>query len=208
MKRVLLALFIIHHSLFISTAGARDYSIVDYGAKADTTVLSTAAVQQAIDACSAAGGGRVVVPSGDYKIGSIQLRSNVHLYLELGASLYGSTRIEDYRPMKSDYVSLRTQTTTIQLIYADKANHVTISGQGVTESFGPFDAFETEWNNTLPEDLQRFLKHADLIHPFFHGHFSSLTFYLYMDGLMRMLDKFQKSRSVVRSVSGKAQTGI
>ena len=133
MKRVLLALFIIHHSLFISTAGARDYSIVDYGAKADTTVLSTAAVQQAIDACSAAGGGRVVVPSGDYKIGSIQLRSNVHLYLELGATLYGSTRIEDYRPMKSDYVSLRTQTTTIQLIYADKVNHVTISGQGVID---------------------------------------------------------------------------
>ena len=50
---------------------AADYNIVSYGAKADTTVLSTAAVQQAIDDCSRAGGGRVVVPTGDYKIGSI-----------------------------------------------------------------------------------------------------------------------------------------
>ncbi len=163
MKRILLALFIIHHSLFISTAGARDYNIVDYGAKADTTVLSTTAVQQAIDACSAAGGGRVVVPSGDYKIGSIQLRSNVHLYLELGATLYGSTRLEDYRPMKSDYVSLRTQTTTIQLIYADKVSHVTISGQGVIDGRGR--AFQKlSWNDegiTRPH-LLRFIQSQDI----------------------------------------------
>ena len=100
-------------------AGAADYNIVTYGAKADTTVLSTAALQRAVDECAAAGGGRVVVPSGSYKTGSIVLKSNVHLYLEEGATLYGSTRLEDYQPMKSDYVSLRTQTTTIQLIYAD-----------------------------------------------------------------------------------------
>lgn len=35
---------------------ARDYNIVDYGARADTTVLSTKALQQAIDDCSQAGG--------------------------------------------------------------------------------------------------------------------------------------------------------
>ena len=128
------------------TAGAADYNIVEYGAKPDTTVLSTAAVQQAIDACSQAGGGRVVVPTGSYKIGSIVLKSNVHLYLELGATLYGSTRLEDYRPMKSDYVSLRTQTTTIQLIYADKVRNVTISGQGTIDGRGR--AFKKlSWND-------------------------------------------------------------
>ena len=150
-------------SLFIGTATAHDYNIVDYGAKADTTVLSTTAVQQAIDACSKAGGGRVVVPSGDYKIGSIQLRSNVHLYLELGATLYGSTRLEDYRPMKSEYVSLRTQTTTIQLIYADKVSNVTISGQGVIDGRGR--AFQKlSWNDegiTRPH-LLRFIQSQDI----------------------------------------------
>lgn len=107
-------------SVWAGKAEAHDYNIVAYGAKTDTTILSTKAVQQAIDDCSKAGGGRVVVPTGQYKIGSIVLKSNVHIYLEQGATLFGSTNIKDYLPMKSDYISLRTQTPTIQLIYADK----------------------------------------------------------------------------------------
>ena len=43
---------------------AKDYNIMDFKAKSDTTVLSTEAIQQAIDQCSKAGGGRVVVPAG------------------------------------------------------------------------------------------------------------------------------------------------
>ena len=60
-------------SMWAGEAEARDYNIVAYGAKADTTVLSTKALQQAIDDCTKAGGGRVVVPTGQYKIGSIVL---------------------------------------------------------------------------------------------------------------------------------------
>ena len=118
------------------TAMAKDYNIIDYGARNDTTVLSTDALQQAIDACSKAGGGRVVVPTGNYKIGSIVLRSHVNLYLESGATLFGSTRLQDYRQMQSDYVSLRTQTPTIQLIYADKVRDVCISGNGTIDGRG------------------------------------------------------------------------
>ena len=51
------------------TVQAKDYNIRDYGATNDTTRLSTQAIQQAIDACSQAGGGRVVVPTGSYKTG-------------------------------------------------------------------------------------------------------------------------------------------
>ena len=142
---------------------AADYNIVSYGAKADTTVLSTAAVQQAIDDCSRAGGGRVVVPTGDYKIGSIILKSDVHLFLELGATLYGSTDLKDYRPMKSDYVSLRTQTTTIQLIYADEVKHVVIDGYGTIDGRGR--AFKKlSWNDegiTRPH-LLRFIQSEDI----------------------------------------------
>ena len=148
---------------FSSAIEARDYSIVDYGAKRDTTVLSTEALQQAIDACSQAGGGRVVVPAGSYTTGSIVLRSNVHLYLEHGATLYGSTRLADYRPMKSDYVSLRTQTTTIQLIYADGVKNVCIDGQGTIDGRGR--AFEKlSWNDegiTRPH-LLRFIQSEDI----------------------------------------------
>ncbi|MCM1076081.1 MAG: glycosyl hydrolase family 28 protein [Bacteroides sp.] len=112
------------------------HDITAYGAVSDTTRLSTAAVQKAIDECSEAGGGTVFVPSGNYKIGSIFLKSNVTLNLENGATLYGSTDIKDYVPVKTDYVSLRTHTPTIQLIYADKAENVAITGEGTIDGRG------------------------------------------------------------------------
>ena len=112
------------------------YDITAYGAVADTTRLSTSAIQQAIDACNAAGGGEVLVPAGAWKTGSIFLKSNVTLRLENGATLYGSTDIRDYTPIKTDYVSLRTHTPTIQLIYADKARSVAITGQGTIDGRG------------------------------------------------------------------------
>ena len=159
MKKTMLA-FLLVGTL---TAKGADYNIMNYGAKADTTVLSTPALQQAIDACSEAGGGRVVVPAGDYKIGTIVLKSSVHLYLEQGATLYGSTDLRDYRPMKSDYVSLRTHTTTIQLIYADKVHDVVIDGFGTIDGRGR--AFrKLSWNDegiTRPH-LLRFIQSENI----------------------------------------------
>ena len=149
--------------LIASAMRAADYSIVSYGARPDTTVLSTQALQRAIDACSQAGGGRVVVPTGSYKIGTIVLKSNVHLYLEHGATLYGSTCLADYIPMKSDYSSLRTNTATIQLIYADKVSNVVIDGSGTIDGCGR--AFEKlSWNDegiTRPH-LLRFIQSSDI----------------------------------------------
>ena len=145
------------------TAGAKDYVITDFGAVSDTTVLSTEAIQRAVDRCSESGGGRVVVPAGMYKIGTLVLRSHVNLYLEQGATLYGSTRLEDYRPMKTDYVSLRTQTATVQLIYADRVEDVTISGYGTIDGRGR--AFKKQtWNDegiTRPH-LLRFVQSRDI----------------------------------------------
>ena len=145
------------------TAHAKDYDIRDYGAVSDTTRLSTAAVQQAIDACSQAGGGRVVVPTGNYKIGTIVLKSNVQLHIEHGATLFGSTNLNDYRPMKSDYVSLRTQTETVQLIYADGVQNIVLSGTGTIDGRGR--AFKKlSWNDegiTRPH-LIRFIQSQDI----------------------------------------------
>jgi polygalacturonase len=119
-----------------TTASAEVYDIRRYGAVSDTTRLSTTALQQAIDECNDAGGGVVLVPAGNYKIGSIFLRSNVTLSLENGATLFGSTDIRDYTPVKTDYESLRTHTPTIQLIYADGATNVAITGDGTIDGRG------------------------------------------------------------------------
>ena len=142
---------------------AKDYNIVDYGAVSDTTRLSTEAIQRAVDDCSAAGGGRVVVPAGSYKTGTLVLRSHVDFHLETGATLYGSTRLEDYRPMKTDYVSLRTWGETVQLIFADKVQDVSISGRGTIDGRGA--AFQKlSWNDegiTRPH-LLRFIQSQDI----------------------------------------------
>ena len=143
--------------------GARDYSILDYGAVADTTRLSTQAIQQAIDQCAAGGGGRVVVPAGDYTIGTLVLRSRVELHLESGATLYGSTRLADYRPLRSSYVSLRTQRETVQLIYADSVEQVAITGLGTIDGRGRTFP-KLSWNDegiTRPH-LLRFIQCRDV----------------------------------------------
>ena len=142
---------------------AADYNILDYGARNDTTVLSTTAIQQAIDECSAHGGGRVLVPTGSYKIGTIVLRSHVNLHLESGAVLYGSTRLSDYQPQVSTYRSLRTGGATVQLIYADSVCDVSLTGFGIIDGRGA--AFpKLSWNDegiTRPH-LLRFIQSQDI----------------------------------------------
>ncbi|MDE6416300.1 MAG: hypothetical protein K2K68_04650, partial [Duncaniella sp.] len=128
------------------TASASVYDITRFGAVSDTTALSTAAIQSAIDSCHVGGGGTVIVPAGSYKTGSIFLRGNVTLHLENGATLYGSTDFNDYIPVTTDYVSLRTHTPTIQLIYADNADNVAITGEGTIDGRGK--AFpKLSWND-------------------------------------------------------------
>ena len=58
----------------------------------DGVTKDTAAFQKALDECSAAGGGEVVVPAGNYLIGSIALKSNATLRLEKDANLIGHPR--------------------------------------------------------------------------------------------------------------------
>jgi polygalacturonase len=151
-------------AMLIATCGkARIYNITEYGAVSDTTRLSTISIQKAIDECHAAGGGTVMVPAGNYKMGSIILKSNVTLQLEQGATLYGSTSLTDYKPMHTDYVSLRTSGQTIQLIYADNVDNVTICGQGTIDGRG--GAFkklaETDEGITRPH-LLRFIQSRNI----------------------------------------------
>jgi polygalacturonase len=149
--------------LFAHVLQARDFLITDFGAVSNLQSNSTMGIQKAIDECSRQGGGRVVVPSGQFCMGTIVLRSNVELHLEHGATLYGSTQLKDYLPMKSNYVSLRTQTTTIQLIYADNVQNVAITGTGTIDGRG--SAFEKlSWNDegiTRPH-LLRFIQSRDI----------------------------------------------
>lgn len=161
MKKSILSILLAGTTAFATCAA--NYNIMDFGAVNDTTVLSTVAIQKAIDQCNQEGGGTVVVPTGNFKMGSIFLKSGVTLQIVNGATLYGSTDIKDYVPVTSDYVSLRTGMPTIQLIYADNVENVAIIGQGTIDGRGK--AFpKLSWNDeglTRPH-LLRIIRGKDI----------------------------------------------
>ncbi len=63
------------------------FSVRHYGANGDGRKLDTRAIQAAVDAAAAAGGGVVLFPAGSYLSFSVRLRSHVHLHLMQGATL-------------------------------------------------------------------------------------------------------------------------
>ena len=65
-------------------------------AAADTSELVTGAFQAAFDAARDAGGARVVVPAGTYRVGSLRMYGDTELYLQAGAHIQGSSDIADY----------------------------------------------------------------------------------------------------------------
>jgi len=103
------------------------YDVREFGAKGGRTRNEAAALQAAIDACDADGGGTVSVPAGDYLSGALFLKSHVSLYLEAGATIYASTRPEDF-PSGSP-----------QLITARKAEYISILGPGILHGGGIAD---------------------------------------------------------------------
>ncbi len=104
---------------------ARDIDVRQYGAAGDGTTMDTAAIQRAVDAASAEGGGTVVLPQGTFLSGSIDLKSRVTLRVDQGATLLGS-------PSRSDYRKLNFY----GLILANEQENVGICGKGVIDGQG------------------------------------------------------------------------
>ncbi|WP_168205245.1 glycoside hydrolase family 28 protein [Bythopirellula goksoeyrii] len=91
----------------------------------------TKIIQKCIDQVSQAGGGTVVVPTGRWLTGRIQLKSGVELHLAEGAELHFSGRIEDYLPV----VFSRYEGVEIMglggLIYAHQEKNIAVTGIGI-----------------------------------------------------------------------------
>ncbi len=85
-------------ALVVWSAGAAVYDVKRFGAVGDGVAKDTVAIQKAIDAAAAAGGGTVEVPAGTYLTGSLYLKSNVDFFVSQGATLKGSPDKEDYNP--------------------------------------------------------------------------------------------------------------
>ena len=121
----------------------RRFLITEFGAVADAKTLNTVAIQKTIDAASAAGGGVVVVPPGTFLSGSIFLKKGAELWLDEGAVLLGSTRIDDY-PKRETRIEGHFEPWRMALVNAEHLEHVRIGGKGHLDGNGvPF--WEAFW---------------------------------------------------------------
>ncbi len=111
----------------------------DYGATGDGRTFDTVAVQQAIDACSDAGGGRVLLDGGVFLVKPIQLKNGVELHLGRNGRLLGSGDWRDY-PNRGNMRHVISENLPrgrdAALIWADEAERIAITGTGTIDANG------------------------------------------------------------------------
>lgn len=150
MKRILLSTILLIVSNL--SAPARDFSILDFGATDSRTMVSTQAIQQAIDQCSTSGGGRVIIPEGTFRTGTLLLRDDVELHLCRGAILLGSDCLDDYPFLdvrfktqftdKSYYTGRKEILRYRALLFAEGVQNVSLTGYGRIDGNGAADVFQ------------------------------------------------------------------
>ena len=107
--------------------------VTDFGALGNGIALNTELIQKAIDTCCASGGGRVTVPAGIYKTGTLWLRDHVELHLEAGAELLASDNLDDYNSTdayEQNFDCLKEGWVGKHLIIAHEIENTAITGLG------------------------------------------------------------------------------
>jgi hypothetical protein len=102
------------------------FVVTAFGATGQRGDSATRACQAAIDACAAAGGGTVLVPPGSYTVGMLQLKDNVTLHVEAGATLYLSQTNSDFPQGKR------------AMIFAESAANIGVSGRGTLDGLAQY----------------------------------------------------------------------
>lgn len=114
------------------------FDVIQAGAVGDGKTLNTVRIQSAIDRLASKGGGTLVIPRGVFLSGAIFLKRGVHLHLDEGAVLKGSTDRKDYPKMKTR-IEGHFEEWLPALVNADKVDHLRISGSGTLDGNGaPF----------------------------------------------------------------------
>ncbi|HEU4424738.1 MAG TPA: glycosyl hydrolase family 28 protein [Pilimelia sp.] len=117
----------------------RTFDVRNYGANGNGSADNTAAFRRAIDACNAAGGGTVLIPSGTYVTGAIYIKSNVNVRLQ-GATLRFSGTASNFPTVLTRYEGIECMNRS-PMIYAYGERNIALTGTGT------LDALNTQsWN--------------------------------------------------------------
>lgn len=120
------------------------YNILDFGAEEGK--LCTQAIQKALSACKKTGG-TVVIPAGTFVSGTLELYSHTSLWLEAGAVLKGSSRMEDY----PGYGYVHNELGEVRgLLHAHGQENISVLGEGEIDFTG--DAFY-DYSKPMVKDL-------------------------------------------------------
>jgi Endopolygalacturonase len=116
---------------------AKDFPITAYGAKPGLSTINTLPINKAILACHRHGGGRVIIPPGLFKSGTLIMQDHVELHLQPGAILLASDNLEDF-PVQSQpaYRSQKDPGGWRALIYAHEKTNIAITGLGTIDGNG------------------------------------------------------------------------
>ena len=138
MKRIFT--FFFFTLLYINANAAIAYDVRDYGARGDGKSLDSPAINAAIEACAADGGGTVVLPAGQYLCGSIHLKSNIELHLTPGATIIATEERGAYDESEvfggPEYQDGGHTYFHNSLIWAEEQTNVSITGRGTIDGRG------------------------------------------------------------------------
>jgi polygalacturonase len=124
------------------------FDVRAFGAAGDGTTLDTDAINRAIDAAHAAGGGTVRFPAGTYLSASIRLKSNVSVYLEAGSTIEAvSEKVAPYDPPETnawhEYQDFGHSHWHNSLIWGENLENISILGPGLIYGKGLSRGLET-----------------------------------------------------------------
>jgi polygalacturonase len=114
----------------------KDFDVTKFGGVGDGDTDCTDAFRAAIDACSKAGGGRVVVPSGKFLTGAIHLKNDVNLHVTKDGTILFTTNTAKYMPVVFAHYECTQVMNYSPFIYAFEQTNIAITGEGTIDGQG------------------------------------------------------------------------